>query len=89
MADLIKVPYSELFQRASVIRSKADLVRGEIKKLDGTVANIQWMGQRAQKFFDMWAQAKPDMEAWATILDNFANDLETQARKMQAADERF
>lgn len=89
MSDMIKVPYEELFQRAATIRTQADLVRNEIKTLDGTVESIEWMGQRADKFFTMWRDAKPDMEAWAAILDNFAADLEQQARRMRAADEAF
>jgi hypothetical protein len=29
------------------------------------------------------------MENWVTILENFATELEDQARRMQAADEAF
>jgi WXG100 family type VII secretion target len=89
VSDLIKVPYTELFQRANRIRQQADAVRMEIQTLTETVESIQWIGRRADKFFAMWETARPEMENWATILENFANDLEMQAQRMQAADEAF
>jgi WXG100 family type VII secretion target len=89
MSDLIRVPYTELFQRAASIRQQAEAVRNEINLLNTTVAEIHWMGQRAQRFFDMWEDARPQMENWVTVLENFAIDLENQARRMQAADESF
>lgn len=89
MTDLIKVPYTELFQRASRIRQEADAVRAEIQLLAETVESIQWMGKRADKFFAMWHETKPEMETWVQTLENFANSLEAQARSMQAADEGF
>jgi WXG100 family type VII secretion target len=89
MTDLIKVPYSELYQRAARIRQEADAVRGEIQLLTETIESLQWMGKRADKFFAMWQETKPEMETWVQTLDNFANSLEAQARSMQAADEGF
>lgn len=87
MSDLVKVPYTELFQRAARIRQEADTIRNEIKTLRGTVDSIQWIGKRADRFFTLWNETLPDMEQWVTILDGFANELEDQARRMQAADE--
>lgn len=89
MSDLIKVPYTELLQRAQRIRQQAEVVRQEIQTLSETVESIQWIGRRADRFFAMWETAKPEMESWALILENFANDLELQAQRMQAADEAF
>jgi WXG100 family type VII secretion target len=89
MGDIIRVPYTELFQRAASIRQQADVVRTEIGTLNETVASIDWMGQRAQRFFNMWEEARPTMEQWVTILESFATDLENQARRMQSADESF
>jgi len=89
MSDLIKVPYVELFQRAQRIRQQADTVRSEIQALNDTVQSVQWMGKRAERFFAMWEEAKPEMENWVLILETFANDLENQARRMQAVDESF
>ncbi len=89
MSDLIKVPYAELFVRAARIRQEAEAVRAEIQLLTETVESIQWMGKRAEKFFTLWQETKPEMETWATTLENFAASLEAQARSMQAADEGF
>jgi WXG100 family type VII secretion target len=89
MSDFIKVPYAELFQRAIRIRQEADTIRAEIKTLKDTVASIEWIGRRADKFFSMWQETVPEMENWVTILENFAAELEDQARRMQAADEAF
>ena len=89
MADLIQVPYTELFQRATRIRQQAETVRGEIRTLQETVDSIQWIGNRAERFFGMWDEARPEMESWVTILESFASDLENQARRMQQADEAF
>lgn len=88
MADMIKVPYTELFSRATTIRQQADSVRSEIRTLSETIGSIQWMGNRADKFFRMWDDSKPKMEEWASTLENFAADLEEQARRMQDADNR-
>jgi WXG100 family type VII secretion target len=87
MSDLVKVPYTELFQRAARIRQEADTIRAEIKTLRSTVDSIQWIGKRADRFFTLWNETLPDMEQWVTILDGFANELEDQARRMQIADE--
>ena len=46
MSDLIKVPYSELFQRAARIRQEAETIRAEIDTLQNTVESVQWMGAR-------------------------------------------
>jgi WXG100 family type VII secretion target len=89
MSDLIKVPYAELFVRAARIRQEAEAVRAEIQLLTETVESIQWMGKRAEKFFTLWQETKPEMETWAATLENFAASLEAQARSMQAADEGF
>ncbi|HLU08165.1 MAG TPA: WXG100 family type VII secretion target [Oceanobacillus sp.] len=89
MSDLIQVPYTELFQRATRIRQQADIVSSEIENLAGVVDGIQWIGQRAERFFNMWAEAEPEMRSWVQILRSFADDLENQARRMQAADEAF
>ncbi len=89
MSDIIRVPYTELFQRAAAIRQQAEVVRQEINTLDETVTSIDWMGQRAQRFFNMWEEARPQMQQWVTILESFATDLENQARRMQTADESF
>ncbi|MFN8528494.1 MAG: WXG100 family type VII secretion target [Anaerolineae bacterium] len=89
MSDTIRVPYTELFQRAARIREQADAVRREIQTLAQTVESIEWIGGRAQRFFTMWSDARPEMERWAAALDGFADELEAQARRMQAADEAF
>jgi WXG100 family type VII secretion target len=89
MADTIKGPDSELFKRAQAIRQQADAVRNEIRTLSDTITGIQWMGKRAERFFQMWDEAKPKMEEWAATLEGFATDLENQARRMQTADESF
>jgi WXG100 family type VII secretion target len=89
MADIIQVPYTELFQRAARIRQQADLVNSEIETLAGVVDSIQWIGQRAQRFFAMWEEAEPEMRSWVSILRSFADDLDNQGRRMQAADEQF
>ena len=87
MTDLIKVPYTELFQRAARIRQEADTIRTEIKTLHATVDNIQWIGKRADRLFSLWNDTLPEMEQWVTILEGFATELEDQARRMQMADE--
>jgi WXG100 family type VII secretion target len=89
MADLIKVPYTELLQRATAIRQEAEAVRAEIQALRQAIESIEWMGKRADKFFAMWEQSRPEMENWAMLLDNLALSLEVQAQRMQAADEGF
>jgi WXG100 family type VII secretion target len=89
MSDLIRVPYTELFQRAASIRQQAEIVRQEINTLNETVQSINWMGRRAERFFNMWEEARPQMQNWVTILESFASDLENQARRMQTADESF
>jgi WXG100 family type VII secretion target len=87
MSDLVKVPYTELFQRAARIRQEADTIRAEIKTLHSTVDSIQWIGKRADRFFTLWNETLPEMEQWVAILEGFANELEDQARRMQIADE--
>jgi WXG100 family type VII secretion target len=89
MADLIQVPYQELSQRAARIRQQAELVDGEINNLSNVVDSIQWIGTRAQRFFAMWDEAEPEMRSWVQILRSFADDLDNQARRMQAADQDF
>jgi hypothetical protein len=61
MADMIKVPYGELFKRAQGIRQQADAVRNEIRTLSDTITSIQWMGKRAERFFQMWDEARPNL----------------------------
>lgn len=87
MSDLVKVPYTELFQRAARIRQEADTIRAEIKTLHSTVDSVQWIGKRADRFFSLWNETLPEMEQWVAILEGFANELEDQARRMQIADE--
>ena len=89
MTDFVKVPYAELYQRAGRIRQEAEIIRGEIKTLTETVENIQWIGKRADRFFALWHETLPEMEEWVRILEGFADSLEEQARRMQAADETF
>ena len=89
MSDFVKVPYVELYQRAIRIRQEAQAIRTEIRTLTETVENIQWIGKRASKFFALWDDTRPEMENWVRILENFADMLEDQARRMQAADEAF
>jgi WXG100 family type VII secretion target len=89
MSDLIKVPYSELFQRAARIRHEADTIRAEIQTLKTNVESIQWIGRRADRFFTLWNDTLPEMEQWVAILEGFATELEDQARRMQLADEAF
>jgi WXG100 family type VII secretion target len=89
MADLIKVPYSELLLRAQAIRQEAEATRAEIQALRQAIESIQWMGKRADKFFTMWENSRPEMENWALLLDNLALSLEMQAQRMQSADEAF
>ncbi|MBN8618578.1 MAG: WXG100 family type VII secretion target [Anaerolineae bacterium] len=89
MTDLIKVPYTELFQRAARIRQEADVIRTEIETLRQTVESVQWMGKRAERFFTLWNDTIPEMERWVATLQGFADELESQARRMQLADETF
>lgn len=89
MPDIVKVPYSELFQRAASIRQQADAVRREVVSLSETIGGIEWMGSRADRFFRMWEESRPEMDNWVSILESFATDLENQARRMQSADEAF
>lgn len=89
MSNYVKVPYAELFQRAARIRHEADIIRNELHRLNESVESIQWMGQRADRFFTSWNETRPDMEHWISILEKFADDLEEQARRMQAADESY
>ena len=85
----IKVPYNEMIQRASVIQQQAELVRAEVQNLDGTVHSVEWMGQRAGHFFDMWEEARPQMLEWAAILEAFATELRQQGDRMKRVDESF
>lgn len=89
MSDFVKVPYAELYQRATRIRQEADKIRAEIQTLKSTVETIEWIGKRADRFFTLWSETVPEMEQWVTILERFANELEDQARRMQFADEAF
>jgi WXG100 family type VII secretion target len=89
MSDFVKVPYAELYQRAARIRQEAQAIRVEIQTLAETIENIQWIGKRADRFFGLWDDTRPEMENWVRILENFADTLEDQARRMQAADEAF
>ena len=89
MSDFVKVPYVELFQRAARIRQEAQTIRAEIQTLTETIENIQWIGKRADRFFLVWDDTRPKMESWVRVLENFADTLEDQARRMQAADEAF
>lgn len=89
MSDYIKVPYTELLQRATRIRQESEIIRGEIRTLRATIESVQWMGRRADRFFVLWNETLPDMEAWVAILERFATELENQARRIQAADEAF
>lgn len=89
MTDFVKVPYAELFARAARVRQEADAVRAEIQRLSETVESIQWIGKRADRFFTLWEETRPEMENWVRVLEGFAAELEDQARRMQAADEGF
>ena len=76
MSDFIRVPYAELLQRAARIRQEAETIRGEIRTLKASIESVQWMGRRAERFFTLWNETLPDMEAWAAILERFASELE-------------
>ena len=89
MSDFVKVPYAELYQRAARIRQEAQAIRAEIQTLLETIESIQWMGKRADRFFTLWHETRPEMENWVRTLETFADMLEDQARRMQAADEAF
>jgi len=89
MGDFVRVPYVELYQRAARIRQEAQVIRAEIQTLTETVETIQWMGQRAERFFALWEETRPEMEGWVRTLESFADALEDQARRIQAADEAF
>ena len=89
MSSMIKVPYTEMQQRASTIRQQASLVRAEVQALETNVDSVQWMGNRASKFFNMWEEARPAMLQWADILDAFADELDAQAKRMEAVDNSF
>lgn len=89
MSDWVRVPYAELVHRASRIRQEADTIRAEIRTLKAAVESVQWMGQRAERFFTVWNETVPEMEQWVAILESFASELEDQARRMQLADESF
>ncbi len=89
MTDLIKVPYTELLQRALRIRQEAEAIRTEIESLKSSVESIQWIGKRADRFFTLWNETLPEMEQWVMILEKFATELEDQARRMQLVDEAF
>jgi uncharacterized protein YukE len=87
MSDLIRVPYTELFERAFRIRQQAEAVRIELQTLNETVESIGWIGRRADRFFLMWEESKQEMENWVRTLEMFASDLENQARRIQMVDE--
>ncbi|MBK9745600.1 MAG: WXG100 family type VII secretion target [Anaerolineae bacterium] len=89
MSDLIRVPYTELLQRAARIRQETETIRAEIQRLRGTVDSIHWIGRRAERFFSVWGETVTEMEEWVTILEGFATELEQQARRMQIVDESF
>jgi WXG100 family type VII secretion target len=89
MADLIKVPYTELFRRAQIIRDQADIVYAQINTLAKTMESLNWMGQRKDKFTTMWNNDLPAMYEWVSTLKGFADELERQANRMQAADQSF
>lgn len=89
MSDFIKVPYAELYQRAARMRQESQAIRAEIQTLTETIQGIQWIGKRADKFFSLWDETLPEMETWVRTLETFADMLEDQARRMQAADEAF
>ena len=76
MSDLIKVPYTELFQRAARIRQEAETIRAEIDTLQQTVESVQWMGKRAERFFTLWNETIPEMERWVATLQGFAGSTE-------------
>ena len=67
----------------------ADVIRAEIETLRQTVESVQWMGKRAERFFTLWNDTIPEMERWVATLQGFADELESQARRMQLADETF
>ncbi len=85
----IKVPYNEMIQRAGVIQQQAEMVRAEVQRLDGSVKSVEWMGQRAGRFFDMWEEARPQMLEWAAILEAFSAELRAQGERMKQVDESF
>lgn len=85
----IKVPYNEMIQRAGVIQQQAEAVRAEVTRLDSSVKSVEWMGQRAGRFFDMWEQARPQMLEWAAILEAFSTELHQQGERMKRVDESF
>lgn len=89
MSDYIRIPYAELFQRASRIRHEAETIRLEIKVMRESIESIEWIGKRADRFFALWHETLPEMESWVLTLDQFADELEDQARRIQAADEAF
>ncbi|MEO8393457.1 MAG: WXG100 family type VII secretion target [Chloroflexota bacterium] len=86
MSDIIKVPYTELFHHAAVIHEQANIVESQVTLLSTTLAEIVWVGERRTRFFGQWENAKPQMNDWVKNLRAFADDLESQARRMQAAD---
>ncbi len=89
MSSMIKVPYVEMQQRAATIRQQASLVRAEVQALEANVDTVEWMGNRARRFFDMWEEARPQMLQWADILDAFADELDQQAKRMEMVDNNF
>lgn len=89
MSDLIRVPYTELFQRAARIRQETETIRAEIQRLRGAAESIHWIGRRAERFFSTWGETVTEMDEWVAILEGFASELEQQARRMQAVDESF
>jgi WXG100 family type VII secretion target len=89
MSDYVRIPYAELFQRASRIRQEAETIRLEIKVMRESIESIEWIGKRADRFFALWHETLPEMESWVLTLDQFADELEDQARRIQAADEAF
>jgi WXG100 family type VII secretion target len=89
MTDYVKVPYAELYQRATRIRQEADTIRAEIKTMRESIESVEWIGKRADRFFRLWHETLPEMESWVSILDSFAAELEEQARRIQAVDEAF
>jgi WXG100 family type VII secretion target len=85
----IKVPYNEMIQRAGVIQQQSEAVLAEVARLSQTVDSLDWMGQRATKFKDLWGRARPQMEEWAKILEDFATELRLQGERMKHVDESF
>jgi hypothetical protein len=73
-----------LHDHASIIRDQINIVNGEIKSLTDTVASLEWMGQRKDRFSRMWDDTAHKMAGWAHSAGLAADELDREAEGLKA-----